>query len=171
MVCSWSKEVLHIWMTREFTSKTSIMPSCSRTGHLDPCPNTFCCNLTIVNSEFLLFHLGWFLQPFYISSIKCNTCLPQNVWSSFWRSGKRHLPYMRRKDINCSIICNILKDLHLLISQYDWQGTCWKAMRILFLLFQADNNLTSFLWCLDLEYTMGNRVFILVTVINLQYWC
>lgn len=47
------------------------------------------------------------------------------------------------------------------------------AMRILSLLFQADNNLTPFLLCLDLEYTMGNHIFIFIflTVIKLEQRC
>lgn len=41
-------------------------------------------------------------------------------------------------------------------------------MRILSLLFQADNNLTPFLLYLDLEYTVGNHILIFITAVNVE---
>lgn len=151
--CAPEGEELPTRIRRGLNGKNSTLPTLAGLATWIYVPIRSAAAWQLLTLNFWCFHPGWFLQPFYISPIKFNACLPQNVWSSFWCSGKRHLPHRLRKDINCSIICNTLKYLHLLKSKCDWQGTCWMAMRILSLLFQADNNLTPFLLCLDLEYT------------------
>lgn len=119
LCCVPEGEEFHTQITRELTGKNSILPSLSRTGHLDPCPNTFCCSMAMVNSEVLMF-ASWLVSSAILHlNYKMQCLFTSECLKMFLMLGKRHLPHRLRKDINCSIICNILKYLHLLKSQRD----------------------------------------------------